>query len=118
MKDDTETTNTLDGRWQHLQPREGEVFSRKNEVEQIQHTKDIRLFTDPYMDLYHVTHEQGTLVAPRLWAEEGVGRAKLDNKDESNGPAHQIVAIYPTPGPAMSRGFGRTKRKKNWTNRP
>ena len=28
------------------------------------------------MALYHVTREQGTLVAPRLCAEEGVGRAK------------------------------------------
>ena len=33
----------------------------------------------PYITLYHVTHEQGTLVAPRLWAEESVGRAKLNN---------------------------------------
>ena len=34
----------------------------------------------PYIALYHVTREQGTLVAPRLWAEEGVGRAKLNNE--------------------------------------
>ena len=37
---DEETTNTLDKRWHHLQPREGvKGFSRKNNVEQIQHTR-------------------------------------------------------------------------------
>ena len=35
----------------------------------------------PAIALYHVTREQGTLVAPRLWAEEGVDRAKI-NSDE------------------------------------
>ena len=27
--------------------------------------------------------EQSTLVAPRLWAEEGVGRAKLNNDEKA-----------------------------------
>ena len=27
--------------------------------------------------------EQGTLVPPRLWAEEGVGRARLDKHEKS-----------------------------------
>ena len=31
--------------------------------------------------MYHVMRKQCTLDAPRLWAEEGVGRAKL-NKHE------------------------------------
>ena len=51
---DEETTITRDGRWQHLQLRQGgKVFSRKNEVEQIQHIKDKRWRTDPYIALYH-----------------------------------------------------------------
>ena len=37
---DEETTNTRDGRWQHLQPREGGKCIVKKRVEQIQHTKD------------------------------------------------------------------------------
>ena len=36
-----ETTNTRDGRWQHLQPRYGgEVLVENNIVEQIQNAKD------------------------------------------------------------------------------
>ena len=35
------------------------------------------------MALYHVTREQGTLVAPRFWAEDGVGRAKLNNDEKA-----------------------------------
>ena len=31
------------------------------------------------MALYHVTRKQGTLIASRFWAEEGAGRAKLNN---------------------------------------
>ena len=37
----------------------------------------------PETALYHVTREQGTLVAPRLWAEEGVDRAKLNNDEKA-----------------------------------
>ena len=59
------------------------MFSRKNKVEQIQHTKDKKRHTGPYISLYHVTREQGTLVAPRLWAEEGAGRAKLNNDEKA-----------------------------------
>ena len=44
----------------------GEVFSRKSKVEQIQHTKDKILPTDPYLALYHITRAQGTRAAPRL----------------------------------------------------
>ena len=37
--------------------------------------------------------EQGTLVAPRLWAEEGVDRAKLDKHEKPAFiPAPQIAA--------------------------
>ena len=54
-------------------PLRGEVFSRKNKVERTQNTK---------IALRHVTRQQGTLVAPRLWAEEGVGRAKLNNDEK------------------------------------
>ena len=36
--------------------------------------------------------EQGTLVAPRLWAEEGVGRANLSKHEKSDSPAPQVVA--------------------------
>ena len=81
---DEETTNTWDGRWLHLQPRGGgKCLAEKTKVEQIQHKKTIkRWHTDPYIALYHVTREQGTLVAPRLWAEEGVGRAKLNNDEK------------------------------------
>ena len=50
----------------------------------MQHTKNIYIFhTGPYIALHHVTREQGTLVAPRLWAEEGVGRAKLNNDEKA-----------------------------------
>ena len=36
---DEETTNTRDGRWHHLQPREGGKYSaEKKQIEQIQHT--------------------------------------------------------------------------------
>ena len=51
---------------------------RRKKVEQIQH-KEKRRHTGPYIALYHVMREQGTLAAPRLWAEEGAGRAKLNN---------------------------------------
>ena len=64
-------------------PLGGKCLDKKNKVEQIQHTKDIRRHTDPYITQYHVTREQGTLVAPRLWAEEGVGRAKLNNDEKA-----------------------------------
>ena len=63
--------------------RGGSVQTKNKKVEQIQHTKYIRWHTDPYIALYHVTREQGTLVAPRLWAEEGVGRAKLNNDEKA-----------------------------------
>ena len=47
------------------------------------HTRDKIRHTDPYIALYHVTREQGTLVAPQLGAEEGVGRAQLDNDEKA-----------------------------------
>ena len=30
--------------------------------------------------------KQGTLVVPRLWAEEGVGRAKLNDDEKATAP--------------------------------
>ena len=61
-----------------------EVFRRKKDkVDQIQHIRNKKGQTDPHIALYHVTREQGTLVAPRLWAEEGVGRAKLNNDEKA-----------------------------------
>ena len=56
-------------------PLGGKVFRRETKVKQVQHTNDKRCNTDPYIARYHVTREQGTLVAPRLWAEGGVGKA-------------------------------------------
>ena len=35
------------------------------------------------MALYHVPREQVTLIAPKLWAEEGVDRAKLNNNQNA-----------------------------------
>ena len=47
-------------------PLGGKCLDEKIKPEQTQHTKDKRSHTDPYIALYHVTREQGTLVAPRL----------------------------------------------------
>ena len=77
---DEETTNTRDGRWHYRQPREGgKCLTEKKNRTNITHKKNKRWHTDPYIALYHVTREKGTLVARRLQAEEGVGRAKLKN---------------------------------------
>ena len=67
-------------------PLEGKCLVDKNKVEQIPHTKDKIRHTDPYIALYHVTRKQGNLVAPRLWAEEGVGGAKLSNDEKTTAP--------------------------------
>ena len=48
------------------------------QVEQIQHKNIKRQHTVTYIALYYVVRQQGTLVDPRLWAEEVVGRAKLN----------------------------------------
>ena len=67
--------NTRDGRRQHQQPREGgKCSAEKNKVEKIQHKKK-----HTHRPVRRFTRKQGTLVAPRLWAEDGVGRAKLNN---------------------------------------
>ena len=58
-----------------------EVSRRKKQSRTKQHIKDKILYTDPYIALYHVMREHGTLVAPQLWAEEGVGRTKLNNDE-------------------------------------
>ena len=50
----------------------------------------------PYIALYHVPRKQGTLVAPQLWAEEGVGRAKL-NKDERRQPCVSDSSVLHEP---------------------
>ena len=67
---DEETTNTRDGRCQHLHtaPLGEEVFRRKK-----QKTKQNKYNTQNIND----DTQTRTLVAPRLWAEEGVGRAIL-----------------------------------------
>ena len=58
------------------------MFSRKHKVEKIQHTKE-KIHAGRYISLYNVTREQGTPVAPRLWAEEGVGREILNNDEKA-----------------------------------
>ena len=35
------------------------------------------------MALYLVTRELGTLVAPELWVEEGIGKANLNNDENA-----------------------------------
>ena len=64
-----ETINTRHGRWQHRQPREGgEVFSRKTQSRTTTKDKECKLTHRPVHSPYHVTREQGTMIAPRLWA--------------------------------------------------
>ena len=64
--------------------RGGSVWPKKESRTNATHKKYIYIFhTGPYIALHHVTREQGTLVAPRLWAEEGVGRAKLNNDEKA-----------------------------------
>ena len=92
-------------------PRGGEVFSR-NIIENTQHNKTKTYYTDPYIAPHHVTREQGTLVAPRLWADEGVGRANLNEHEKTDSPAPQIATRLPRPWPDTERrGGGRTKFK-------
>ena len=55
--------------------------------------------------------EQGTLVVPRLWAEKGVGTAKL-NKHEKPAVLHpRKRRNHPGPDPAQGGGGGKTKKK-------
>ena len=55
--------------------------------------------------------EQGTLVAPRLLAEEGVGRAKLDKHEKPAVLRLGQRREHPDPGPAQARvGAGRTNK--------
>ena len=60
-------------------PRGGEVLSRKSRT----NTKQQKLkdSAQSRIALYHVLLEQGTLVAPRLWVEESVGRANLNEHE-------------------------------------
>ena len=48
----------------------------------------------------------------------GRGQCEIEQRRESDSPATQIAAFYPNPGPALSRGFGRTKRRKKWKETP
>ena len=92
----------------------GSVLSKQKIEEQTQHTKDKRLHTNPYIALYHVTREQGTPVS-------GLRRASARRNwtmTKGDSPAPQTAAFYSIPGPAQSRGFGRTRSKIDGTNRP
>ena len=55
--------------------------------------------------------EQGTLVAPRPWAEEGVGRASLNEHEKPTVLRLRWRRDYPDPGPTLSGGVGRTEKK-------
>ena len=56
-----------------------------------------------YIALYHVTREQGNLVALRLWAEEGVGRAKLTTTKKRQSCASDS-GVLPEPWPGTEQG--------------
>ena len=68
------------------------------------------------MALYHATREQGTLVAPRLWAEVDVGRAKL-NKDEKRQPCASDSGVLFEPGAGTGQGVRQDKKKNYRENR-
>ena len=53
--------------------------------------------------------EQGTLVAPRLWADEGGGRANSNEHEKPTGLRLRWRRDYPDPGPTLSGGVGRTE---------
>ena len=89
---DEETTNNRNGRWHHLQPRErGGMLSRKKIEQKTTYKKNKKMtHTVPHITLYHVMREQGTLVAPRLWADKGAIRANLNKIPKGGSPAPQI----------------------------
>ena len=60
--------------------------------------------------------EQGTLVAPRLWAEKDVGRANLNNHEKPRVLSLRWRRDHPDPGPTLRGGVGKTE--KNGKNRP
>ena len=86
--------------------------------------------TVPYTALYHVMREQGALVAPRSWAEEGVGRANLNEHEKPTVLRLKWRREHPDPGPAQgggaSAGLGKKERTaphpvknaRNTTNNP
>ena len=55
--------------------------------------------------------EQGTLVAPRLWAEEGVERANLNEHETPTVLRPKWRRNYSDPGPTLSEGVGRTENE-------
>ena len=60
--------------------------------------------------MYHVTRDQGTLVAPRLWAEDGVGRAKLNN-DEIATALRSDSGVLPQPWLVTEQGVRHDRKK-------
>ena len=65
--------------------------------------------------------EQGTLVASRLWAEEGVNRANMNERHQKRQScASNSDLITPTLARHRARGagVGKTRKKKNGKNRP
>ena len=50
--------------------------------------------------------EQGTLVAPRLWAEEGVGRANMNKHEKPAVPHLRQRRDPPDPSPPLGGGGG------------
>ena len=79
----------------------------QKQVEKIQHKKTQRKHTVPYTALYHIMHEQGALVAPRLWADEGVGRAKMNKRESRQSCASDSGVITRTLARHRARGRGR-----------
>ena len=88
------------------------MFSRKNSRTNTTQKKH----TGPYVSLYHVTREQSTLVAPRLWAEEGVGRAKFNNDEKAT--VLRLRQWRFTRSLADTKQGGRQDEIKNGKNRP
>ena len=75
----------------------------------IQHKQ--RYHTVPYIALYHDMREQGSLVAPRLRVEEGVGRAELNKHENPTVLRLRWRRDYPDLGPTLGGGVGRTEKK-------
>ena len=50
----------------------------------------------------HVMREQDSLATPRLWAEEGVGRANLHKHENPIGLCLRYRSDFRDPGPKLS----------------
>ena len=55
--------------------------------------------------------ERGTLVAPRLWVEEGVGRGNLNEREKPTVLCLRWRRDDSDPGPTLGVEVGRTEKK-------